>query len=77
MTRSLAPTPLTPTLSVSEAAALLGISRGAAYESIRTGEFPVEVLRIGRRILVPTAPLLAVLGVTGPVPSGETPEEKL
>ena len=42
-------------VSVEEAAAMLGISRGSAYEAVRRGEIPS--LRIGRRVLVPLAAL--------------------
>lgn len=49
-----------PTLTVEEAAGVLGVSRGAAYKAAQTGEIPT--LRIGRRIVVPTARLLALLG---------------
>jgi hypothetical protein len=52
------------TLDVPEAARLLGIGRTAAYELIRTGEWPTPVLRLGRRVIVPTVPLLALLGLT-------------
>jgi excisionase family DNA binding protein len=38
-------------LTVEEAASLLRISRGSAYEAVRRGDLPV--LRIGRRLLVP------------------------
>ncbi len=38
------------TISVREAACLLGISRGLAYQAVRRGEIPV--LRIGRRFLI-------------------------
>jgi excisionase family DNA binding protein len=38
-------------LSVTEAAGLLGISRGLAYELVARGELPS--LRLGRRIVVP------------------------
>jgi excisionase family DNA binding protein len=41
-----------PTLTVDEAAGLLGLSAWSVYASIRTGEFPA--LRVGRRLLVPT-----------------------
>ena len=43
------------TISVEEAARLLGIGRGLAYELARTGELPV--LRLGRRLVVPRARL--------------------
>lgn len=39
------------TYTVDEVAALLGIARGVAYESVRSGEIPAT--RIGRRWLVP------------------------
>jgi excisionase family DNA binding protein len=47
------------TLSVEEAAELLGISRGLAYELVRRGELPY--IRLGRRIVVPTRALEALL----------------
>lgn len=43
------------TLTVEEAAKILGISRAFAYEAVRRGEVPS--IRIGRRILVPKAAL--------------------
>lgn len=46
------------------AARLLGIGRTSAYELVRTGQWPTPVIRVGRLIRVPTAPLLAALGVT-------------
>jgi len=49
------------TISVEEAAPILGISRGAAYQAAKTGELPT--LRIGRRIVVPVIPLLKLIGV--------------
>lgn len=39
------------TLTVEEAASLLGISRGAAYQAVKVGEIP-GVLRLGRRVLI-------------------------
>jgi excisionase family DNA binding protein len=49
-----------PPLTVEEAAKLLGISRGLAYEAARRGEIPT--IRLGRRLLVPRAKLLTLLG---------------
>ena len=46
-------------LSVTEAAGLLGISRGLAYELVARGELPS--LRLGRRIVVPRRALEALL----------------
>ncbi len=42
-------------IGVKEAAQLLGIGRDSAYQLIREGRLPA--LRIGRRILVPSAAL--------------------
>lgn len=39
------------TLSVSEAARVLGISRAHAYDCVRTGELPS--ITLGRRVVVP------------------------
>jgi excisionase family DNA binding protein len=53
------------TLTVEEAAAVLGISRAFAYEAVRRGEVPS--IKIGRRVLVPRAALERMLDVaTGP-----------
>ena len=49
-----------PTVTVEESAEVLGISRGSAYEAARSGELPT--IRIGRRVQVPTALLLKMLG---------------
>ena len=48
-----------PTVTVPHAGKLLGISRNSAYEAAARGEIPT--IRIGRRILVPTARLLDLL----------------
>lgn len=48
------------TISVEEAAPLLGIGRGTAYEAARQGQLPT--LRLGRRLLVPVPRLLEMLG---------------
>jgi excisionase family DNA binding protein len=48
------------TLTVREAAKLLGISPYTAYEAAHRGELPVRF--IGRRMLVPRAALLRLLG---------------
>jgi excisionase family DNA binding protein len=48
-----------PTMTVDEAAALLGISRGLAFEAVKRGELPH--LRIGKRILIVRSMLEALL----------------
>jgi hypothetical protein len=49
------------TTDVATAGAILGIGRTKAYELAKHGEFPVKILRVGRRYLVPTTAMLAVL----------------
>lgn len=48
------------TLSVPEAADLLGLSRASAYQAIRGGLIPS--IRVGKRIVVPRAALMQFLG---------------
>ena len=49
------------TLTVVEAAEVLGIGRTLAYELVRTGRWPTPVIRAGRLIRIPTGPLLALV----------------
>lgn len=51
-------------VDVPTAARVLGLSRTAAYELIRDGGWPTPVFRLGRLIRVPTAPMLALLGIS-------------
>jgi excisionase family DNA binding protein len=48
------------TITVEQAAQLLGLGRTAAYDAARRGELPT--LRLGRRLLVPVPALLTWLG---------------
>ncbi len=52
-----------PTITVKEAAALLGISERSAYEAAHRGEIPV--IRLGRRMTVPTVLVLRMIGLDG------------
>ena len=45
-------------IDVVTAAAVLGIGRTAAYELIRTGDWPTPVVRLGKLIPIPTGQLL-------------------
>lgn len=56
-----------PTISVRRAAAVLGISIRHAYVSVEREEMPS--IRVGQRIVVPTARFLTQYGLDG----GETP----
>ena len=51
-------------LTVEEAASILRISRGLAYEAVRNGELPS--IRISRRILVPRERLMELLAPAEP-----------
>jgi excisionase family DNA binding protein len=49
------------TIDITTAARILGIGVNQAYAAAKAGEIPT--LRLGRRLLVPVAPLLKLLGV--------------
>jgi len=57
---------LPPVLDLLTAAGLLGVGRTTAYESVRTGRWPTPVVRLGRMIRIPTAPLMELLGHSAP-----------
>jgi hypothetical protein len=42
---------------------IAGLSETSSRELWRRGEFPVPVLQVGRRLVVPTAPILELLGL--------------
>ena len=50
-----------PTITIREYAAFVGVSKDTAYEAAARGE--LRVLHLGRRVLVPTAPVLESLGL--------------
>jgi excisionase family DNA binding protein len=54
-------TELPPTITVEQAARLLGLSRSAAYRAAATGQLPT--LSFGRRLIVPTFRLMEMLGI--------------
>ena len=58
-----------PTLTVQEVAVLLRLGRSSAYAAVRSGEIPS--VRVGHRLLVPTAALLRLLDAP---PSRTAPE---
>ncbi len=47
------------TMTVSEAAGVLGISRSSAYECVRRGE--LRAVRLGRRLVVPRSAVTELL----------------
>jgi predicted DNA-binding transcriptional regulator AlpA len=54
---------LPPVVDVPTASAALGLGRSAAYELIRTGQWPTPALGLGKLIRIPTGPLLELLGI--------------
>jgi hypothetical protein len=61
---------LPPVIDVPTAGRLLGISRTGAYQLAAVDDLPVPVIRVGHSLKVPTAPLLALLGIT-PQPAAD------
>jgi hypothetical protein len=50
------------TTDVETAAAVLGIGRSKAYQMAKADQFPVRLVHIGRRYVVPVAAILRLLG---------------
>lgn len=61
-------------IDVPTAADVLGVGKTAAYELIRCGEWPTPFFRLGKLIRIPTAPLLALLGVEADLADGRAVE---
>lgn len=57
-----------PTMRPDDLCAVLDLSRSSVYQGMAQGEIPS--IRIGRRLLVPTAALRAMLGLDEPVKAG-------
>jgi excisionase family DNA binding protein len=64
---------LPPTLSVEQAAELVGVGRNAAYRAAHSGDIPA--FRVGRKLRVPTAELLRLLGIERSGVSHHDPEK--
>lgn len=56
ISRTLPDPQTTPTITVPQAAALLGVSERQAYYAVRAGEIPC--IRVGSRVVIPTAKFL-------------------
>lgn len=57
------------TITIPEAAEVLGIGRTAAYDAARTGQIPV--IKIGKRLLVPKTALDRMLSEAGMIQAGD------
>lgn len=53
-----------PTLTIAEVMEILPLGRTAAYEAVKRGDIPT--VRLGRRLVVPTAALRRMLSLDGP-----------
>lgn len=42
---------------------LAGLCRDEAYRSVKRGDFPVPVVKVGRHLVVPVAPILKLLRI--------------
>jgi hypothetical protein len=49
--------------------AAFGISRSAAYRALAAGQLPIRTLRLGRKLIVTRADLMAALGIQDTPPS--------
>ena len=58
------------TMTVTETATVLGISRSSAYECVRLGSIPS--IRLGRRIVVPTQAIDTLLASVTPKQNQDT-----
>jgi excisionase family DNA binding protein len=59
------------TVTIEEAAQLLGVGRQSAYQAARTGELPT--IKIGRRLLVSRAQIDRMLGLNDERPAASSP----
>lgn len=50
------------TLNIEDVAILLGINRSTAYELARRNEFPVPIIRLGKRMVVSRRAVEELLG---------------
>lgn len=50
---------------------IAGWCRDESYRAVKRGDFPVPVIRVGRRMVVPVQPILELLGLsTSPAQEG-------
>jgi hypothetical protein len=42
---------------------IAGLCRDESYRAVKRGTFPMPVIQCGRRMVVPVAPILALLGI--------------
>ena len=52
------------------AGSIFGLSRTQSYEAVKHNRFPVPVIPVGRRLVVPVAPIRQLLGIGPPDKAG-------
>jgi len=67
-------TDLPPTMPASKVAELWGCSSWAVYEMVRNGTCPVPPLKLGRKLVWPTAGVLRSVGLNGVGPAEAGPD---
>jgi hypothetical protein len=60
------------TTDLPTAARIIGIGRTLAYDLAKTDQFPVRILRIGGRVIVPVPDLLRYVGASPEEGDGRT-----
>jgi hypothetical protein len=63
------------TTDLATAGSILGIGRTNAYRLAQDDDFPVPVMRIGTRYIVPVAHLLKALGIEESAPITRSPDD--
>jgi hypothetical protein len=79
VTRGLSPVEISTLPAVIDlvtAGRALGLGRTKSYQLARAGTFPCRVLRVGKSYLVPTADLLALLGLEAAVTQRPVQEDR-
>jgi predicted DNA-binding transcriptional regulator AlpA len=61
------------TTDLPTAAQIIGIGRSLAYDLAKVDKFPVRILRIGGRVVIPVADLLQYLGASPEHDDGPRP----
>jgi hypothetical protein len=61
---------------VETAGSIFGLSRTQAYEAHKAGRLPFPVVRAGRHLVVPVAPILELLGLDAAPSSRPAPDRE-
>lgn len=62
---------------VETAGSIFGLSRTQSYMAIKGGRFPVPVITVGRRLIVPTAPIRRLLQIDQAEPVAAGPADQI